>query len=215
MATSWRCDMKKIFDYPAEGWPAESKWHAAKLALEIYKRATEKEICARLLSPSNPYVVGHNKAIQSPGFNMQLRNEDYGCHLGVYVFDETEDVLRFLILWKSLVDEDIVFGGPYRKGTKVDLAGFKKAKVKDQVREIVCEVMKTEGWSPNDIRTLYTLGDIALASPKDYDEVMNVLERAYGNHKDRPGGVLLEDCRLSDFMRSDHTLYNWEKLQKE
>jgi len=108
--------MKKIFDYPEQGWPADSYSRVVKLAPEIHKQATEIGIEARLLGASNSW----DKAIQSIGFNITFRETDYGCHLWVYIFDDNDNALKFLLLWKQLVDQGRVWGGPYKKPLAVE-----------------------------------------------------------------------------------------------
>lgn len=54
--------------------------------------------------------------IQSSAFNIRFYPKSYGCELHIYIFKENEDVFLFREFWKHIVNKDIVWGGPYKKG---------------------------------------------------------------------------------------------------
>lgn len=107
--------MSKPFDYPPNGWISYSKRDVATLATHIHRAATGLGADWKLLGASYPTVVGWNKCIQSSGFNLEFIETDYGCEIHVYVFNEDDNAVRFLVLWMWYVDKGYIWGGPYKQ----------------------------------------------------------------------------------------------------
>ena len=112
--------MKKIFDYPLEGWTAESSWDADELALAFYKIASDVGIKVHRFPSGNPYAVGWNTLLQFGVCSVSFTNQRAGCTLEVVnAYEDKEIDPDILLLWKYFVDKGVVFGELYKRDLTV------------------------------------------------------------------------------------------------
>lgn len=105
----------KLFEYPPNGWEAESSWDAGFLALAMHKVSSQVGIKAFIHNPSNPYLLGYDKILQFSGVRIEFKDQDYGCSLHIVIADQKEIDRGFFVIWKYFVDKGLFWGGPYIK----------------------------------------------------------------------------------------------------
>lgn len=205
--------MKKTFNYPPEGWTADSKWDADRLALEVCKIASSAEIKATRLTAGNPFAVGWNSVTQFGRDHLRFINERSGCTVKVFIGGgEIEPGL--MLVWEQLVDQEIVFGGPYQKqapakgneDTGTELTKLMYARVSEQAKGLIVEAFKLSDQSEE--RFMKTTIEVLARKyyPKKINYVFEIFDKEFE-------GTSLENqpwefISLNSFI-SSRTLRNW------
>ena len=160
--------MTKLFNYP-ETWPtAHSDKSLPSVAKEMHRRLVTIGGNADLYNATNPNMVGWDKAIQSTGFNVKFIETDYGCELHVRVWKEDKSTLFFLYVWKGLVDDGDVWGGPYKrtlgepskKIKPLTLTHPKNVQTATEIKDIILKALR-QSKEAEDVFVLRKIEDVA------------------------------------------------------
>ncbi|HKI53416.1 MAG TPA: hypothetical protein VJ987_04780 [Anaerolineales bacterium] len=108
--------LEKELDELPESWIAKSGQSPSYLSAWFDRHLTKLKIKTHL----NEWREDEHYSISFSGAYISFEHTGYGCKIEVVLRDKTDKVNRlnivlFWLFWKSVIDKDYIWGGPYAK----------------------------------------------------------------------------------------------------